>query len=304
MDQIAPLPDDRPDDRKDMAIRVAPIVVTILAHQEERRIAHCLESLPLADPDIGVHLVVNGSSDRTAEIGRGVAKLFPGLQVHELKQGGKSRSWNRFNFDILPGFGRTHVFVDGDAVIAPGSITALDQALSTAPHANAASGFPLNGRGAADYGDSIERERGLFGDLYALRGDFLARMKAQAIRLPVDLIGDDGLVGALAKTDLKNEDHWDDERVIPVRGAGFYCEPVSLWSPSTLGMHYKRQVNYSVRHLQNRLVSQIMRGPGPRALPDRMSMLYDANRESLSPRAGLPDAWFDRRAIRRMMRRD
>lgn len=302
MDHDAQLPDDRPDDSRDTAIRVAPIVVTVLAHQEERRIAQCLESLPLADPDVAVHLVVNGSSDRTAEIGHGVARMFPGLQVHELEQGGKSRSWNRFNFDMLPRFGRTHVFVDGDAVIAPGSIAALDRALAERPHANAASGFPLNGRGAAQYAESIERQRGLFGDLYALRGDFLARMKAQAIRLPVDLVGDDGLVGALAKTDLRHEDHWDDERVVPVRGAGFYCEPVRLRDPGSFAMHYKRLVNYSVRHLQNRLVSQIMRGPGPPGLPQRMSALYAANRESLVPRAGLPDAWFDRRAIRRMMR--
>ncbi len=286
----------------ELPIRVAPVVITVLAHQEERRIALCLESLPLADPDVAVHLVVNGSRDRTAELGRGVAKLFPRLQVHELEQGGKSRSWNRFNFDMLPAFGRTHVFVDGDAVVAPGSVAALDAALSGNPRANAASGFPMNGRGAAHYAESIERTRGLFGDLYALRGDFLARMKAKAIRLPVDLIGDDGLVGALAKTDLDNEDHWDDERVLPVRDAGFYCEPVSLWQPGSFAMQYKRMINYSVRHLQNRLVSQIMRGEGPGGLPERMSALYAANRESLTPRAGLLDAWFDQRALRRMLR--
>ncbi len=283
-------------------IRVAPIVITVLAHQEERRIALCLESLPLADPDVAVHLVVNGSHDRTAELGRGVARLFPGLQVHELEQGGKSRSWNRFNFDMLPAYGRTHVFVDGDAVVAPGSVAALDAALSGNSHANAASGFPLNGRGAAHYAESIARTRGLFGDLYALHGDFLARMKARAIRLPVDLIGDDGLVGALAKTDLNNEDHWDDERVLPVPDAGFYCEPVSLWQPGSFAMQYKRMINYSVRHLQNRLISQIMRGEGPGGLPERMSALYAENHDSLAPRAGLPNAWFDRRALRRMLR--
>ena len=291
-----------PVDTADPPIRIAPIVVTVLAHQEERRIALCLESLPLADPQVAVHLVVNGSDDKTAEIGRGVARLFPRLTVHELDQGGKSRSWNAFNFDMLPGFGRTHVFVDGDAVVAPGSIAALDAALTGNPHANAASGFPLNGRGAARYAESIAREHGLFGDLYALRGTFLARMKKRAIRLPSDLIGDDGLIGAMAKTDLESEDHWDDERVLPVREAGFYCEPVSLWEPGTMRMQYQRMVNYSVRHLQNRLISRIMRGEGPAGLPERMAALYAANREMLKPRSRLPEAWFDRRAIARMMR--
>tara|TARA_B100000929_G_scaffold185692_1_gene147048 strand:+ start:55 stop:957 length:903 start_codon:yes stop_codon:yes gene_type:complete len=289
------------DDSQGPVSDLSPIIVTVLAHREERRIALCLESLPLGDPQVAVHLVVNGSKDRTAEIGRGVARLFPNLTVHDWPEGGKARSWNRLNFDTLARFGRTHVFVDGDAVVAPGSIAALDDALAANPHANAVSGFPLNGRGAATYGDSIEATRGLFGDLYALRGDFLARMKADGIRLPVDLIGDDGLIGALAKTDLKNEDHWDDERVLPVRGAGFYCEPVSALAPATLAMQYKRMVNYSVRHLQNRLVSSIMRGEGPGALPERMESLYAANRDTLRPRKSFPDAWFDRRALRRMM---
>ncbi|MBH9537324.1 glycosyltransferase [Novosphingopyxis sp. YJ-S2-01] len=289
------------DDSQGPVSGLSPIIVTVLAHREERRIALCLESLPLGDPQVAIHLVVNGSKDRTADIGRGVARLFPNLTVHDWAEGGKARSWNRLNFDTLSGFARTHVFVDGDAVVAPGSIAALDDALAANPHANAVSGFPLNGRGAAAYGDSIEATRGLFGDLYALRGDFLARMKADGIRLPVDLIGDDGLIGALAKTDLKNEDHWDDERVLPVRGAGFYCEPVSALAPATLAMQYNRMVNYSVRHLQNRLVSNIMRGEGPGALPERMGSLYAANRDSLRPRTGFPDAWFDRRALRRMM---
>ena len=292
------------DDSGEPAIGHAPIIVTVLAHQEERRIALCLESLPLGDPGVAIHLVVNGSKDRTAEIGRGVAKLFPNLTVHDWPEGGKARSWNRLNFDVLPGFVRTHIFVDGDAVVAPGSIAALDSALTADPHANAVSGFPLNGRGAAAYGDSIEATRGLFGDLYALRGDFLARMKAKGIRLPVDLIGDDGLIGALAKTDLRNEDYWDDDRVVPVRGAGFYCEPVSALAPATLAMQYKRMVNYSVRHLQNRLVSAIMRGEGPGALPERMDSLYAANRGAMRPRSGFPDAWFDRRALARMMAKD
>ena len=46
------------------------IAITILAHNEERRIGTCLASLPLDDADVTATVVVNGSSDRTADIVR------------------------------------------------------------------------------------------------------------------------------------------------------------------------------------------------------------------------------------------
>ena len=54
-------------------------IVAVLAHNEERRIARCLASLPLGDPSIDVHVGVNGSRDRTAQIARG----FDWVTVHE-----------------------------------------------------------------------------------------------------------------------------------------------------------------------------------------------------------------------------
>ena len=98
-------------------------VVTVLAHNEERRIAACLGSLPLGEPGIDVHVVVNGSSDRTAAIAR---EICAGRgTVHDWPEGGKSRSWNRFVFDTPGIVGDAYVFVDGDAEVVPGSILSL-----------------------------------------------------------------------------------------------------------------------------------------------------------------------------------
>lgn len=262
------------------------VTIAVLAHNEQRRIAACLASLPAG---IDTHVIVNGSRDRTAEIARG----FPAT-VHDWPEGGKARSWNRFVFETIESFSPVHIFVDGDAVVAPGSIEALAAVLEVR-HVNAASALPLNGRRAARYQAEMRRQHGLFGDLYALKGDFLARMKAAGIRLPDDLIGDDGLIAALAKTDLRDESHWDDTRMAVVEGAGFYCEPVG---PFTLALQHRRMVNYSVRHFQNRLVTEIMRGPGPSALPPRLAPLYAA--QAFRPR--LANWWFDAQALRRMAR--
>jgi glycosyltransferase involved in cell wall biosynthesis len=282
---------------------VAPICIAVLAHQEEARITTCLNSLPLDDAGAVIHVIVNGSTDRTAAIARDIAARHENVIVHEFAEGGKSRSWNRFMFDTLAGFYPLHVFVDGDAEVAAGSINALASTLASNPCANAASALPLNGRKIEHYQSAMRREHGLFGDLYALRGDFVARMKARNIRLPDDLVGDDGLLAALAKTDLENEDNWDDTRVAICEAAGFFCEPFRLADRQSWRLQYKRMINYSVRHLQNRMISKIMRSGGPGALPRQMLELYPSELGDCPTRTSFPEIWFDRIAIRRMAAR-
>ena len=272
------------------------ICVIVLAHNEERRIGACLESLPVGETGVSTHVVVNGSSDRTAEI----ARTFGGVAVHDWEQGGKSRSWNRIMLET-PGIeADCYVFVDGDAQVLPDSIDALCEVVAE-NGVNAASGLPANGRKVDEYRASMLREHGLFGDLYALSGDFVRRLRASGQRLPEDLIGDDGLIGALAKTDLGHERDWRDERVVPVESAGFLCEPVSL-NFASLRLQAKRMRNYSVRHFQNRIISQIMRGEGPGGLPNHLSTLYPQYLPRFRPRWDPRFYWFDRLALTQMRR--
>ena len=142
-----------------------PICIAVLAHNEAARIAACLNSLPLNDASVAIHVIVNGSTDATAAIAGGVAAAVHNVQVHIYREGGKARSWNRFLFDELDGFHESHIFIDGDAEITPGSIEALRKALKQKPQANAASGLPMNGRKMDHYQQVMRREHGLFGDL-------------------------------------------------------------------------------------------------------------------------------------------
>ena len=274
---------------------MAKTTIIVLAHNEERRIAKCLSSLPLGTPGMAVHVVINGTTDRTAEIARG----FAGVTVHDWPEGGKSRSWNRIMLDTPGVEGDAFVFVDGDAVIQHGSVEALVQALRKDPAANAAAGLPANGRKAEAYRAETIASHGMFGDLYALAGDFVRRLRASGVRLPVDLIGDDSLIGALAKTNLANEDDWQDARIVPCLQAGFLCEPTGL-GPASLRNQYRRMVNYAVRHFQNRIISAIMRGPGPGALPPRMADLYGEWLPHYAPRRDPQWWWFDRAALAKM----
>ncbi len=275
--------------------------IVVLAHNEERRIAACLRSLPLHERGFETHVVVNGSTDRTADIARNFAEQSDRIHVHEYAEGGKSRSWNRFVLDEASP-AHAFVFVDGDAAITPGSIPALLATLAEHHDANAAAGLPRNGRGAEHYRAAMIRDHGLFGDLYALRGSFVDRMRANGIRLPDDLIGDDSLIGALAKTDLANEDDWRDARIMPCERAGFLCEPTQASLASIRGQ-YARMINYSVRHYQNRIVTHIMRGPGPHALPRTIASLYREWLPRFAARRHPVWWWIDRQALRRMAAR-
>lgn len=275
-----------------------PVAIAVLAHNEERRIAACLDSLPLGDPAVAIHVLVNGSTDRTAAIARGYAQAG-NVTVHDFAQGGKSRTWNRYMHE-LGVEADTYVFADGDAVVVPGSIAALARALADAPHANAAAALPRNGRHAARYQEYVVGEHGLFGDLYALPARFVDRVRATGTRLPEDLIGDDGLVGAFAKTDLGDERDWQDARVLTVRDAGFLCEPTSLLQPRTLRVQYRRMIAYSMRHFQNRIISEVMASGGPAALPRRLAELYPRALPRFAPRRSPTLWWFDRQALARL----
>ncbi|KZX50986.1 hypothetical protein A3711_10235 [Erythrobacter sp. HI00D59] len=272
------------------------ILVTVLAHNEERRIAACLDSLPLGERGVRVVVVVNGSSDATADIVRTYAAR--GVELVEYAEGGKARSWNRFILDCAPA-ADTFAFVDGDAELVPGSLTALADCLMDNPQANAASAPPMNGRNAAYYRRLMAQEVGLFGDCYALRGSFVERFRDSRIRLPDDLIGDDGLIAALAHTDLGDESRWQANRVVGCAGAGFYCEPNRI-DRNGIAAQAKRMINYAQRRFQNRIISSIMRGPGPRALPATLAQTYPAWLGQLRPRLNPLWYWFDRRALARM----
>jgi glycosyltransferase involved in cell wall biosynthesis len=277
----------------------ASVAVVVLAHNEQRRIGRCLASLPCDDPDYVIHVVVNGSSDGTAKIVERFSASHKNLFLHDWPEPGKSRSWNRIVLDTLsPGFD-TLILVDGDAEVAAGSFAALRAALARHPEARAASALPLNGRRVAHYRQSMLETHGIFGDLYALRGAFVDRFRAKGIRLPVDLIGDDGLVGALAKTDLGPLTDWAEHGIRPTPEAGFLCEPFSIVDLRSWHLQYRRMINYAVRHFQDLIITDVLRRVGPTGLPERLATLYPAFLPQCCARPGIW-SWFDRCALARM----
>jgi len=246
------------------------------------------------------HVVVNGSHDHTALF----ARMHGGgrVSVHDWPEGGKARSWNRFVFDLGLAPARAWVFVDGDAEVLAGSIDALASSLNRTSDVNAASALPWNGRRSRFYQSEIIRTSGLFGDLYALSGDFVERMRGRDIRLPEDLISDDGLLATLAKTNLVDHGNWQDRRVVPCMDAGFICEPVRWASWAGWKMQFRRMVNYAERRFQDQIMNSFITADGPLRLPRELSPLYREWVSRFEPRNTLPWWLFDRLAMRRIRR--
>jgi glycosyltransferase involved in cell wall biosynthesis len=287
-----------------------PWPVMVLAHNEERHIAACLDSI--FDAELGkafdIFVMANGCTDRTESIVAEYAKARPGVHLVSIALGDKCNAWNVFIHDTVPAQapGREiYFFMDGDARAAPGSFSAMGWALANHPHAHAASAVPMSGRsGAADRLELLEK-RGLVANLYSLRGRFVERLRQLGVRIPLKLEGDDGLIGALIKWDLDPQrNKFDDSRIVPCADAGFVFESMSPSRSADWRGYWKRAVRYGRRRFEFQLLGRSLKARGLAGLPRDITELYK-DADSLSVQWNglytLPD-WFALKAMRRLGR--
>mgnify|MGYP002779122684 CR=1 FL=1 len=249
------------------------ISVCVFAHNEERHIARCLRSLPRtidAEP-VRVHVLANGCSDRTVDAAR--ATPTGDLVVLDLPVGDKANAWNTYVHELAPD-AEHHVFIDGDCWAAPSALQWLVKALAAVPAANAAAAVPGAGRSQRRARAAMRADRALAGNLYALRGEFVARIRRCGLRLPVGTVGEDSLVGLLAKIDLESKGPWRDERVVVSEEARFKFTPLRPWSPSDLRILVGRLRRYSLRQIQIQALRTIWKRDGLGAWPSDVRDLY------------------------------
>ena len=257
-----------------------PWPVMILAHNEERHIEACLDSLFLdpSNPEVEAYVMANGCTDRTEELVQAYALRHPGAKVVSIKLGDKCNAWNVFVHETVPQHcpGRpVYFFMDGDATAVPGSLRAMAAALQAEPHAHAASAPPVTGRNGPEDRRKLLELRDLVANLYALRGSFVERLQQQQVRLPLKLEGDDGLLGALIKWDLDPaRDQWDNQRVVPCADAGFAFQSMSLAEPKAWRAYWKRSVRYGRRLYEFDLLGRRLRKLGLAGLPADITQIY------------------------------
>ena len=149
--------------------------IAVFAHNEERKIVACLESLYAGglERDFRAYVLANGCTDATAAVVREYAATRPEIQLVEISLGDKANAWNVYVRDIGVS-APVHFFVDGDVEVGPGSLAALRKGLAEHPEARAAAAVPATGRHLEHLRNGALAEHGLQGNLYALAGEFLA----------------------------------------------------------------------------------------------------------------------------------
>ncbi|MDP1680588.1 MAG: glycosyltransferase family A protein [Burkholderiales bacterium] len=273
--------------------------VAVFAHNEERGIIACLDSvLQAATHPIECYVLANACTDGTEALVAKYREDHPNVQLVSIRLGDKANAWNVFVHDAAPAGAEYYFFVDGDVRASAAAIDALAAALVDAPQANGASALPYSGRNVKQFRGDMLREKGLAGNLYALRGSFMERLRAQHICMPVGVIGEDALVGAMLKWDLSGDTRWDNNRIAMAEKAGFEFDPMQMTRLSNWKKYFRRRVRYSLREFQNRILGPSIKEKGFTGLPACATDLYKAHPAELVLRWRGVDTFFDWLALR------
>lgn len=280
----------------------APVwAVAVFAHNEAGRVAHALASIAAATGGHGVEIFVldNGSSDATAAEVRACAASVPHLNLVEIALGDKANAWNLFIHDFAVrddgGAFELCFFMDADVTLERDAIDVLAFTLEEMPGALAAGGMPANGRDRDAWRARMVANGMLAGNFYCLRGTFVACLRAQGVRLPVGLIGEDFLVSWLVVQRIgapAPESSAHAERLIPgapasVRivaaaptpcvfhhAAQFRFRSLSPWRPDDIRIYLRRKWRYTLRALQFQMLTQMLARFGVAAMPATVDELY------------------------------
>jgi hypothetical protein len=261
--------------------------VAVFAHNEARRIEASIESVERAagGRPLSITVLANGCTDRTVDVVRALAETRAHLTLVEIALADKANAWNTYvhdTFDEAAGAAiDAHFFVDGDVRIGDGAFRALAAALEHAPTANAAGGMPATGRDRDAWSRRMVERGFLAGNLYALRGAFVQRIRAGHVRMPIGFIGEDWLVSFLAGTDLGAVARTPAAPLVVFSpDALFSFRSLSPVSPRDYRTYAHRLWRYALRDVQFEMLLNFVRRASIVDMPRHVDDLY---RDCLPP---------------------
>jgi hypothetical protein len=240
--------------------------IIVIARNEASRLTGCLDRIAreAAGVDACITVILNGCGDDSRQrVNHFASTINLPFAAYEIAFADKSNAWNQYIHVSAP-VATHHLFVDGYAWIAPGSLTAFAEALDAADHAHAATGVPSAGRSAASQRRALRDQGGLHGSLHVLRGSFVERIRATDTYLPIGLYRGDGLIGSFCMHDLDTATPWDKSRVAVAEAATW-----GLPSP-TIGdvpRFLRRRINQARGRMENAAIRAAIYPGGYAALP-------------------------------------
>lgn len=234
--------------------------IAVFAYNEEKTIGATLNSIIANSDDNLKHICVlaNGCTDKTAATAEAIlsAQSTVAYEVVDIELGDKCNAWNTFVYQHLPDTA-AHFFVDSDVTFTKNAFPILFNQLQSKPDKNAVTGLPQSGRNIAQYTELVVKYSCLFGNLYALTHDFLVRLSAQNIKLPVGLCWIDAQITKLVNEDLRpNKDDYKG-RVTYVDGTGYVFDSLKPWKKDDRTLYLNRITRYKAGQLQEPLLDAL-----------------------------------------------
>lgn len=295
------------DDAASPAERAEKVSVAVFAYNEEDRIERALDHLLACrdEAELVVHVLINGCTDKTEELVRARAAVEPIIHPVVIRPGDKANAWNVYVHKVGPPDAAIHVFTDGDVAVSEGSIAAFLRRFREVPQADGCAGVPHSGRSRRELRRRIVELGEMYGNLYALRGSWVAETRRRGIRLPFGLIGEDGLVASLVKSGLDPASGFDKRRHTWTDDASYSFDQLSPANLRDWRIYRNRRIRYAIRWQQDRMLWALLCKRGIEAMPAHVIDLYRLQQHLLTPRISGLDTVFDwivRRRIRRDMR--
>lgn len=165
------------------------------------------------------------------------------VRLWYLELGDKAHAWNEAIYRIAP-CADAHVFVDGYVRLDQESVQSLCEALIEQRSALAASGIPRAGRSSAGLARTLREQGGLHGNLYALSGTAVLRLRHLGFKLPLGIYRNDGMLGAALAfgLDFHSRQWLPKERIALPKSAGWDITPLRWWNVFHVAVQLRRRL--------------------------------------------------------------
>jgi hypothetical protein len=279
--------------------------VAVFCRNERWSIVRCIESIADAARDRRtlITLVVNGSTDDSATLAlRAAGQRGIAIAVHTIAHGDKANAINWF-FHALRESARYYFFIDAYVKIGEHALAALEDCLASRPDIVAATGVAVNGRTMHRHTRPTLVEGGrLHGQMHALRPDFIDRLVARQLRLPIGLYYGDGLIGSMAMHDLDPlRIEWEPKRIGGSPLATYEIPELSMFRMRDLRRQFQRKVRQARGRLENLAIRSIVYKHGYEGLPEHADDMVNAYlAEHAKPDPSVLDRPFQALALRQI----
>jgi hypothetical protein len=139
---------------------------------------------------------------------------------------------------------------------------------------NAVAGLPMSGRNRQEYVRMVIEDNSLFGNLYALKTEFLDRVRSMDFRLPRGLSWIDACLSSLVNRDLQDGPDWLPGKVTHDPAAGYRFDSLSPFRLKDFRIYKNRRVRYALgrRQVQQLLALPFSEWPADLEVIDRRVM--------------------------------